>query len=176
MKAKAAAIFATVWALSGCTGIPENAEPVGNFDLERFQGTWYELARLDHSFERGLSRVTANYSKREDGKIGVLNKGYLADKAKWKQAKGKAVPLSDEGKGHLGVSFFGPFYSSYVVFELGEAYDYAFVAGFNTDYLWLLSRTPELGDELKQRFIEAAGSRGFNTEDLIFVDQSPLPE
>jgi len=92
---------------------------------ERYLGRWYEIARLDHSFERGMSRVTAEYRKRDDGGIEVINRGYLADSKAWKEARGKAYFVDGSDKGYLKVSFFGPFYGSYVVFEL-DAKDYRY--------------------------------------------------
>ncbi|WP_372778270.1 lipocalin family protein [Litorivivens sp.] len=164
-------IFSTLF-LSACMGMPEKVQPVDNFELQRFLGTWYEIARLDHSFERGLSQVTAQYTLKDNGMVEVKNQGFDTDKKKWKDAIGKAKLAGDTDEGYLKVSFFGPFYSSYVIFELGSNYDYAFVSGFNTDYLWLLARKPEISEELKQRFIAEAQKRGFDTQQLIFVEHN----
>lgn len=158
--------------LSACTGLPEKVEPVQNFEADRYLGSWYEIARLDHSFERGMSQVTAEYSLREDGGIKVINRGYSDKTGKWKQAEGKAYFVNDRDQGHLKVSFFGPFYGSYAVFELDqENYQYAFVAGNSTEYLWLLSRTAKIDEEIKQKFISKSRELGFPTENLIFVEQ-----
>jgi apolipoprotein D and lipocalin family protein len=156
--------------LTACTGIPEGVEPVTGFDQSRYLGTWHEVARLDHSFERGLTRVTANYQLNEDGSIRVLNRGWDAKEEAWQEAEGRAVSVGDPSVAHLKVSFFGPFYGSYVVFELGEAYDYAFVAGYNTDYLWLLARTPDVDPALKARFKEQAEAKGFDLESLVWLE------
>ena len=145
--------------LSGCTGIPETVEPVREFNAQRYLGTWYEIARLDHSFERGLTHVTAEYSNREDGGIRVLNSGTDITTGEREQAEGKAYPVDEESVGHLKVSFFGPFYASYVIFELDENYQYAFVSGPDTDFVWLLARTPIVSDELKQDFIDRYGKK-----------------
>ena len=110
--------LALILLLTGCMGIPENVSPVEPFKLEKYLGDWYEIARLDHSFERGLSRVTANYSLRDDGGVRVLNRGYSEKEKIWKQAEGKAYFVQRPDQGYLKVSFFGPFYGSYVVFEL----------------------------------------------------------
>ncbi len=164
-----------VLVLTSCTGIPKNVEPVGDFDVDRYLGTWYEIARLDHRFERGLRNVTAEYSLRSDGGLVVRNRGYAENKGEWKESVGKAYFAKDTDKGHLKVSFFGPFYGSYVVFELDkENYQYAFISGNNTNYLWLLSRTPEVPEELIERFKSMASELGFATDELIFVDQSPV--
>ncbi len=155
-----------------CTGVPDGIEPVTGLDTERYLGRWHEVARLDHSFERGLVDVTAEYSLLDDGDIRVLNSGTDSESGERESAEGRAKFVGDADVGHLKVSFFGPFYGSYVIFELDPAYQYAFVAGFNTDYLWLLSRTPSVSDEVRQRFVERAGAAGFDTEKLIWLDGS----
>jgi apolipoprotein D and lipocalin family protein len=156
--------------ISGCTGMPDGVTPVNNFDTGRYLGKWYEIARLDHSFERGLDNVTAEYSLRDDGGLKVINRGYSSEDSEWKEAEGKAYFVDEDDKGHLKVSFFGPFYGSYVVFELDEAdYRYAFVAGYNKSYLWLLARTPEVSDEITARFVQRARELGFAADELIFV-------
>uniref|UniRef100_UPI0035647773 lipocalin family protein n=1 Tax=Marinobacter sp. TaxID=50741 RepID=UPI0035647773 len=94
--------------LAGCTGLPDGIDPVSDLDVERYQGTWYEIARLDHSFEEGLSNVTAEYSVQDDGSIRVINRGYSEEEGKWEEAEGRAVFVEDEANGHLKVSFFGP--------------------------------------------------------------------
>jgi apolipoprotein D and lipocalin family protein len=158
--------------LSGCVGIPANVKPVDNFKLEKYLGKWYEIARLDHSFERGLTRVTAEYSLRDDGSVRVLNRGYSAKENRWKEAEGKAYFVRGSEQGYLKVSFFGPFYGSYIVFELDhENYQYSLVCGPDNSYLWILARAPELNQEIKNKLIEKAGSLGFDTSKLIFVNQ-----
>ena len=156
--------------LSGCMGMPERVAPVKEFELQKYLGKWYEIARLDHSFERGLNNVSANYSLRDDGGVNVVNRGYSAEKKVWKEAEGKAYFVNSSDDGHLKVSFFGPFYSSYVVFELDkDNYQYAFVSGYNNSYLWLLARTPTVDEKVVDRFIEKAEKSGFATDSLIFV-------
>jgi apolipoprotein D and lipocalin family protein len=156
--------------LAACLGMPEGVRPVEGFELERYLGKWYEIARLDHSFERGLTRVTAEYSLREDGGVRVVNRGFSAAKQEWEEAEGKAYFVEGENQGYLKVSFFGPFYGSYVVFELDrETYQYAFIAGPDTSYLWLLARTPVVSDEVLRRFTERAAELGFATDSLILV-------
>lgn len=156
--------------LSGCLGMPESVKPVMDFELNNYLGKWYEIARLDHSFERGLNRITAEYSIRDDGGVSVLNRGFSDAENEWKEVEGKAYFVNNDTEGYLKVSFFGPFYGSYVVFELDrENYQYAFVSGPNTDYLWLLARTPSVTPELMERFIKMSTERGFDTNDLIYV-------
>ena len=158
--------------LSGCLGMPESVKPVQDFELDRYLGKWYEVARLDHSFERGMEQVTAEYSMRADGGVRVLNRGYSVEKNKWSEAEGKAFFVGESDEGYLKVSFFGPFYGSYVVFDLDrENYQYAFISGPDTSYLWFLSRTPTVDPELLARFVEQARSLGFDTDQLIYVNQ-----
>jgi apolipoprotein D and lipocalin family protein len=98
--------------LSGCLGMPEGVYPVEGFDINQYTGKWYEIARLDHSFERGLNNVTAQYSLRDDGGVKVINRGFSPAENKWKEAEGKAYFVKDPNVGYLKVSFFGPFYGS----------------------------------------------------------------
>jgi len=157
--------------LTGCVGIPENVKPVDNFRLEKYLGKWYEIARLDHSFERGLTRVTADYSLRDDGGVRVLNRGYSEKEKTWKEAEGKATFVQGTDQGYLKVSFFGPFYGSYIVFELDhENYQYSLVCGPDKSYLWILARNPEIEKDLKDILIAKATTLGFDTSKLIFVD------
>jgi apolipoprotein D and lipocalin family protein len=162
--------------LASCMGMPPGVQPVANFQAERYLGTWYEIARLDHSFERGMSRVTAEYRKRNDGGIDVINRGWLADSKTWKEARGKAYFVEGPDKGYLKVSFFGPFYGSYVVFELdGMDYRYALVSGPDTSYLWLLARSPTLDAATRDRLVARAAALGFDTGKLISVDHAGAP-
>lgn len=157
--------------LTGCVGIPKGLTPVDDFELERYLGRWYEIARLDHSFERGLSRVTADYSLREDGGVRVINRGWSAAKGKWQQAEGRAYFVKGPELGYLKVSFFGPFYGSYVIFALDrENYRYALVSGPDRSYLWLLAREPEIDQELRDGLIARAAALGFATDSLIYVE------
>ena len=158
-------------ALTGCLGMPDKVTPVQEFELENYLGTWHEIARLDHSFERGLTKVTADYSLRDDGGVKVVNRGYSVENQEWKEAEGKAYFVDGEETGYLKVSFFGPFYGSYVVFELDKAdYQYAFVSGPNNDYLWLLAREPQIEKSVIDKFLSMSKERGFDTEQIIFVD------
>ena len=157
--------------LGGCAGLPEGVQPVQDFTLERFLGTWYEIARLDHSFERGLSKVTAEYSLNDDGTVKVVNKGFSEQKGKWKSAEGKARFVDAEDLGYLKVSFFGPFYGSYIVVELDkETYQYALISGPNKKYLWLLARSPVMKAAAKTRLIARAKDLGYAVDSLIYVD------
>lgn len=163
-------IFYTV--LTGCTSIPENISPVTDFDENRYLGKWYEIARLDHAFERGLSHVTAEYFLRSDGGIGVTNRGFSNTENKWKEASGKAYFVGKRNVGHLKVSFFGPFYSSYIIFDLDkDDYRHAYITGYNKSFLWFLSREPIVSHATKERFIQKSKELGFETDALIFPAQ-----
>ena len=161
----------------GCTGIPKNISPVEHFEGRRYLGQWFEIARLDHSFERGLTRVSATYSLRTDGGLKVVNRGYSTKEKAWKEAEGKAYFVREPRQGYLKVSFFGPFYGSYVIFELDqEHYQYALVSGPNKSYFWLLARTPTLDLAKRTALVAKAKALGFDTDGLIFVEQgSSLP-
>ncbi|MGI2126304.1 lipocalin family protein [Shewanella oncorhynchi] len=166
----------SIFLLSGCLGMPKLVQPVNDFELNKYLGKWYEIARLDHSFERGLSKVSAEYSLKEDGGVRVINRGFSAAKNEWKEAEGKAYFVNGDSEGYLKVSFFGPFYGSYVVFELDhENYQYAFISGPDTGYLWLLAKTPNVPPEVLQKFVEMSKARGFDTDNLIYVQQESAP-
>jgi len=153
--------------------VPQNVTPVQGFELERYLGKWYEIARLDHSFERGLERVTAEYSMRVDGGVRVINRGYSPLEQEWQEAGGRAYFVGDSDEAYLKVSFFGPFFGSYIVFELDQSdYQYAFVSGPDTSYLWFLSRTPVVNKAMIARFVEHASRLGFDTERLIYPRQT----
>ncbi len=160
----------------GCLDIPDGVSAIQDFELDRYLGKWYEIARLDHSFERGLENVTAEYALKPDGGVSVTNRGYSTAQKKWKDAQGKAFFVGDEQVGHLKVSFFGPFYGSYAIFELDQDYQYAFVSGSNTKYLWFLSRTPQVSQELRDQFVEKVKALGFETSNLIFVNQEAVEQ
>jgi len=156
--------------MSGCTGAPDGVSVVTDFEIDRYLGTWYEVARLDHSFERGLSAVTANYSLRDDGGVHVVNRGFSSNSGEWDEAIGKAYFVGASDVGQLKVSFFGPFYGGYNIVELDKSgYQYSLVAGPDRDYLWILSRTPQMEPDILQSLVNKARELGFATDELIFV-------
>jgi apolipoprotein D and lipocalin family protein len=166
--------------LAACnTEMPQAAKEnvVQSVDANQYLGTWYEIARLDHSFERGLEQVTANYSLDKDGSIKVVNRGFNPETKEWKEAIGKALfvdAANADGTrtGRLKVSFFGPFYGAYNIIELDKPYyNYAMVSG-GQDYLGILSRTPQLTYPIKQELIARAKHLGYATEKLIYVKQA----
>ena len=151
---------------------PKGVTVVNNFDAKRYLGTWYEIARFDHRFERGLDKVTATYSLRDDGGINVINKGYNPDREMWQKTEGKAYFTGDPSRAALKVSFFGPFYGGYNVIALDEDYQYALVSGPNRDYLWLLSRTPDIPSHIRQQYLALAAELGFAVNKLVWVPQA----
>ena len=168
MKKIALTLFALL--LTSCVQLPDEIKPVGNFELDRYLGKWYEIARLDHSFERGMSKVTADYSLREDGGVRVINRGYSEETQEWNEAEGKAYFVENTDQGYLKVSFFGPFYGAYIILELDhQNYRYSLVSGPDKNYLWLLSRTDSIDKATKTQLLEKARNLGYNTEALIWV-------
>lgn len=175
--ARICALLGALAAAAGCgTGPPDGLEPVSDFDLDRYLGAWYEIVRLDHGFERGLTNVTAEYALREDGGVSVLNRGYDPSKRKWKEARGRAKLAGDPSIGSLKVSFFGPFYGGYHIIALDETeYRWAMVAGPNRSYLWILAREPSLEAAVLEDLVDTARGWGFETDRLVYVDQAPPP-
>ncbi|WP_294216558.1 lipocalin family protein [uncultured Chryseobacterium sp.] len=156
--------------LNSCSvGIPEGATAVKNFDADRYLGKWYEIARFDYRFEKDMDNVTAEYSKNPDGSIRVQNKGYNYVKKEWKQSVGEARFVNDKTEARLKVSFFKPIWAGYNVIELDDNYQYALVVGNNLKYLWILSRTTTIPENVRQKFLEKAKSIGYNTDELIWV-------
>lgn len=160
--------------LSACsTAPPEGVRPVTPFDINRYLGQWYEIARLDHSFERGLSDVSATYALREDGSVKVINRGYDLKRQDWKEAVGRALFIGDPGTGSLKVSFFGPFYGGYHVIALDQQdYRWSLVAGPNRDYLWILARDKVLPADVREQLLAKAKAAGFATDQLIWVEHT----
>lgn len=164
-------LLALACLLAGCLGIPDNLKPVQGFDANAYLGTWYEIARLENSFETGLEQISAHYSLREDGGLRVLNRGYDPAKGAWKAAEGKAYFIDSPQEGRLKVSFFGPFYGAYNIIDWDQNAGYALVCGADYSYLWILSRTRQLPAAVLQQLITKAKGFGFATEQLIFVKQ-----
>jgi len=163
-------LFLLILTVPSCTGVPKGLEPVSEFDGDRYMGKWYEIARLDHSFERGLSNVSAIYTAQEDKMISVVNRGFSDKTGEWKQIEGKARFIEEDTVGSLKVSFFGPFYGGYHVIELDrENYSYAMVSGPSRSYLWILSRTTELDEAIYSGLVSRAAELGFDTTKLIRV-------
>jgi apolipoprotein D and lipocalin family protein len=156
----------------GAPAPPAGIQPVTGFELEPYLGTWHEIARLDHRFERGLEQVRAEYSLNPDGSVRVVNSGYHSRKQKWKTATGRARFTGARDVGSLQVSFFRPFWAGYHVFAL-DPQRYALVTSGSSDYLWLLAREKSLPAELKSSLLATAAEAGFDTNALVWVNQSP---
>lgn len=165
--------------LTSCASIPKNAKPVKNFEVSRYLGTWYEIARFDFRFEKDLDNTIAQYSLDKKGRVIVLNSGYNYVKDKWTSAEGLAKFRGKENVAGLKVSFFGPFYSGYNVIALDEDYKYALVAGKDLDYLWILSREKSIPESVKQEYLKIAEKVGYDISNLIWVKhdrKSPFDE
>ncbi len=157
--------------LFGCKA-PKELPTVSEINLQKYSGTWYEIARLPNRFEKGLECITANYTLKVDGTIQVINKGYeIPDKQKIKSAEGKAKVPDQNYPGRLKVSFFGPFYGNYYIIELDDNYQYVLVGEPGRKYLWILSRTKQLDAGIYDRLTDIAQSNGFDTTKLIKVQQ-----
>jgi apolipoprotein D and lipocalin family protein len=168
--------FMVAAVIAGCTAIPEDLKPVTGFEIERYLGKWYEIARLDHSFERHLNNVSATYTRKENGEIRVLNKGFNFKTGQWKQIEGHARFLKEENVGSLKVSFFGPFYGGYHVIALDrQNYTYSMITGPSRSYLWILSRSKTIDDSTYADLISKANAWGFDTKKMILVEQN-LPD
>jgi apolipoprotein D and lipocalin family protein len=160
--------------MSGCsTAPPEGLTSVTPFDVNRYLGKWFEIARLDHSFERGLTDVSATYSLKPEGSLEVINRGFNTKKDEWKSASGRALFTGSQNQGSLKVSFFGPFYGGYHVLALDQiSYQWALVAGPDRDYLWILARTKVLAPEVRDALVAQANKMGFATDKLIWVSHT----
>lgn len=163
-------IFIVCAVVHSCSSIPKGAFAVKPFDLNKYMGKWYEIARMDFRFERNLNNTTATYSINPDGSVKVDNQGFNYKTQEWKRAIGKAKFRGDKDVAGLKVSFFGPFYSGYNVIALDPEYKYALIAGKNLSYLWILSRETTIPEEVKQEYLKIAGDLGYKTEDLIWVE------
>lgn len=164
-------LMTTILGLFGCVTKPDNIQPVQNFQANKYLGKWYEIARFDNSFEKGMTNVYAEYSLNPDGSIKVINSGVTPSTGKRSYAKGVAKFVENKDTAFLKVSFFRPFYGAYVVFKIDDNYKYAYVAGDNQNYLWLLSRTKTVPNNVRQDFVARAKDLGFDTDKLVWVKQ-----
>jgi len=166
-------LFVLSLAFTGCSDDkkPQKVTAVSHFKLPDYLGTWYEVARLDHHFEKGMEGISATYSMREDGGVKVLNKGYKTQEKEWSEAEGKAYFVQANDQGFLKVSFFGPFYGSYIVMDT-DYKTYTMISGPDLSYFWILSRTPTLDKKILDRLLAKAKEAGFDTSKLIYPDQS----
>ena len=165
-----------LFCFTGCraqtSGNMIDTRTIDSFELDSYLGTWYELARFDHSFERGLQGVTATYSMRKDGKIKVENQGYRGSlDGKQSRAVGKAKFNPNGKPGQLKVAFFLFFYGDYFILELDPGYQWAIIGSSSDNFMWILSRTPQVEPELREKFLTLIKQRGYDTGKLIWVDQ-----
>ena len=164
-------ISVAVVMLAACLGTPKDVHAVQGFDIKRYMGTWYEIARLDHRFERGMIDVKAVYGLRDDGLITVVNSGIKAGKPKTITGTAKAIGAA--GQGSLAVTFFPPFAGGYHVIWIDEHYEHAVVSGPSHSYLWLLSRHAHPNPAMIAQMTAFATSQGFATDQLIMVPHQP---
>lgn len=153
---------------ASCTTLQKvNNETIDSLDLNRFLGEWYEIARFDHCFESGMENNKAVYTMGEDGIVSVKNSG--VKNGNLKEVSG--IAKTTDNPGLLRVSFFKPFYADYRVLYLDADYQYALVGSASSDYLWILSRTPQLEDSAKEILLSEAASRGYDINNFIWVKQ-----
>ncbi|KQO23744.1 lipocalin [Acidovorax sp. Leaf76] len=166
-----AAALLAVLALSACSTprSPEGIQPVTGFDVNRYTGHWHEVARIDHSFERGLTQTSATYTRNDDDTVKVVNRGYDPVRKEWKEAEGTASFVGEPTRAALKVSFFGPFYGGYNVVALDENYQWAMVVGSSKDYLWILSRTPTLPGHVREHLLERAQTMGIDVRKILWA-------
>lgn len=171
---RAALLLTVLLGLAACsTTPPEGMSAVMPFDIQRYAGKWYEIARLDHSFERGLTDISANYRQRDDGSVEVINRGYDTKKGEWRQAVGRALFTGEPSRASLKVSFFGPFYGGYHVIALDQQhYRWAMVVGPDRDYLWILARDKQLPASIRDQLVNQAREQGVDVGQLIWVAQT----
>lgn len=165
------AVGAAAWFALRRPVIPPTAIPVSDFDLGRYLGKWYEVARIDNRYEKGLQRTQTEYSRGPRGSIRVENRGYDPRKREWEVATGKAKTVLGLDVGALKVSFFGPFYDGYNIVALDPKYRWAMVVGSTLDKFWILSRTPFLPMGLEDRLLRQAQAMGVPVERVIWVHQ-----
>lgn len=166
-------LLVSLLALGGCsTTLPDGITAVTPFDATRYAGKWFEIARLDHRFEKGLDNVTACYTLQPDGSVQVINRGFSAEKNAWKEAEGTAKFTGDPRTASLKVSFFGPFYGGYHVVALDPAYRWAMVVGADRSYVWILARDKQLPADVRAQLLDKAKQMGLAVDQLVWVDQS----
>jgi apolipoprotein D and lipocalin family protein len=167
-------LVVVLFGLTACsTNAPDGITAVTSFEITRYAGKWYEIARLDHSFERELTDVSANYRQQDDGSVEVINRGFDTKRNEWREAIGKAKFTGDTNRASLKVSFFGPFYGGYHVVALDQKdYRWALVAGPDRDYLWILARDRQLPPEIREQLLVRARELGFDTQKLIWVSHN----
>ncbi|MGI6074590.1 MAG: lipocalin family protein [Fermentimonas sp.] len=148
---------------------PKNVEPIKDFDIDRYLGKWYEIARLDVYWERYMDNTTTEYCLNDDGTIDVKNMGYNFKKGKWQVADGSARIAGDKNIGVLEVKFFGPFYSGYNVIAIEGDYEHALVIGRSTKYCWILSREASITESVRTKLVSKAMECGVDVDKLLWI-------
>lgn len=174
LLATGALVAGVALAMKSMTRIPKGVEAVKPFDINKYMGKWYEIARMDYFFEKNLNNCTAEYSMDKDGEIKVINRGYNYKKNRMEESEGKAEFVDSPDEARLKVSFWGPFYSAYNVIAIDKDYKNALVAGKDMKHMWLLSRESKMAEETIEYFLQQAESYGYDTSKLIWVDQNEL--
>lgn len=171
MALRALMVAGIIQLLGGCAGTrpPAMISAVTPFDVQRYAGRWYSLARLDHAFERGMTDVSATYTVQPDGSMRVVNRGYSPTSGQWREATGRAFFTGNPTTASLKVSFFGPFYGGYHVVALDPDYRWSLVIGTNTNYAWILARDKQLPAEQLDAIAARAQALGVDTSALIWV-------
>lgn len=172
MIGAASAAVAAVVLISCKETTPKGVVPVKPFDVKKYMGKWYEIARFDFKYERNLNNTTAQYTLNPNGTVKVVNRGFNYKKNEWEEAVGKAKFVGSPDEARLKVSFFGPFYSGYNVMAIDSDYKYALIAGESLKYLWLLSREKTMPEDVKQEYLEKAKAVGFDTSKLVWVEHA----
>ncbi|QOP41157.1 lipocalin family protein [Sulfurimonas marina] len=162
-------IILVVLFFTACTSHYPSLKTVEQVDIKRYSGTWYEIARYEHFFEKGCSDVNATYTLKKDGDIEVLNQCMKPDGLS--RAKGVAYAV-DKTNAKLKVSFFRPFYGDYWILMLGDNYEYALIGEESREYLWVLSRTPAMDESLKEKIVTKLPEFGYGTEKLLWTKHS----
>lgn len=165
-------MFFSITSFLSCGTKLKDASGINNFDVSKYLGKWYEVARYDSWFENNMDKTQAFYSLNENGTVRVENSGFDTTKEKWKTSVGKAKFRGAKNIGELKVSFFGPFYADYTILALDSEYKYSLVSGGTTDYLWILSRTKTIPEEIKNEYLSIAKKFGFDTSNLVWVNQN----
>lgn len=155
---------------ASCVSIPKGVTAVSSFEKTKYLGKWYEIARFDFRFEKGLNNTTAEYSLNSNGTIKVVNRGYDYEKKIWKESIGKAKFVGNDSIAMLKVSFFGPFYAGYNVIAIDPEYKYALVSGSSFDYLWILSREKSIPADIKSLYLEKAEKLGYKVSNLLWIE------
>ena len=160
-----------LYRLSQQTDVPPGVQPLQPFDLERYLGRWYEIARAPNRWERGLSDVSADLHRRPDGRVGIVNRAFDPRAGRWRHAHATATPAQGADVAHLAVSFMWPVRASYIVLAIDDDYQHAVVCGHSHEHLWLLARAPAAEAAARASMLECARGAGFDVDGLLWVDQ-----